>query len=541
MLADGALVSLFEAGKHQELRDALGSPEEKAAALHLAVEQKRADLVAFLLGHGAACDALNVMNRTPLHVAALLGDEGIVRELLTHGADCNRADSAMVTKGPLGSQSKKTAIHHAAMQGYRHIVQLLLAHGADPSLLDENGNTPQQLATKYGHFETAQILPGDFRKAAGQKWDQTRAPRQEGVGPQGPQGGPQGPGGPMAMPMPQWSPGGPEGMAGMPPPGYPVEYIPYMDPEGAMYAQYEAYPVPDGIGIPDPSMELYMPMTMPPGAFIDYHRRAVPMPPPGMARPELVKQGNQARYKTELCRAFQDKGVCKYGEKCQFAHGHNELRSLPRHPKYKTEMCRTFHSTGICPYGPRCHFIHNSEQEASMRPYPHDAREHMAMQGPPMAMPMREMMLPFPPMPMYDPYMRPPEDMEMAYAHAHAHAHQFMPVHFIEPVEDVRGPVYPPHPHPHAAPRQATPPMDHAVPSVAPSVGPSTTPSPPASVSTMSPPSGNVSTRSPPVGIAEAAEALAGIRIASPPADGDDTSPQAQSPRRLPVFSAFKK
>ena len=37
----------------------------------------------------------------------------------------------------------------------------------------------------------------------------------------------------------------------------------------------------------------------------------------GGMRPELVKQGNQARYKTELCRAFQDKGICKYGDKCQ--------------------------------------------------------------------------------------------------------------------------------------------------------------------------------------------------------------------------------
>jgi hypothetical protein len=63
-------------------------------------------------------------------------------------------------------------------------------------------------------------------------------------------------------------------------------------------------------------MELYMTMPMPPGAFVDYRRRGLPVSPAGM-RPELVKQGNQGRYKTELCRAFQDKGVCKYGEKCQ--------------------------------------------------------------------------------------------------------------------------------------------------------------------------------------------------------------------------------
>merc|ERR1711936_675510 len=68
---------------------------------------------------------------------------------------------------------------------------------------------------------------------------------------------------------------------------------------------------------------------------------------------------NTSRYKTELCRPFSEHGTCKYGEKCQFAHGQAELRSVSRHPKYKTDLCRTYHSVGFCPYGPRCHFIHN--------------------------------------------------------------------------------------------------------------------------------------------------------------------------------------
>lgn len=69
-----------------------------------------------------------------------------------------------------------------------------------------------------------------------------------------------------------------------------------------------------------------------------------------------------SRYKTELCRPFQESGTCKYGDRCQFAHGAEEIRTLVRHPKYKTELCRTFHSTGFCPYGPRCHFVHNPEE-----------------------------------------------------------------------------------------------------------------------------------------------------------------------------------
>ncbi|XP_056147519.1 mRNA decay activator protein ZFP36L2 [Lampris incognitus] len=81
-------------------------------------------------------------------------------------------------------------------------------------------------------------------------------------------------------------------------------------------------------------------------------------------------QINSTRYKTELCRPFEENGACKYGEKCQFAHGYHELRSLSRHPKYKTEPCRTFHTIGFCPYGPRCHFIHNADER---RPAPANA------------------------------------------------------------------------------------------------------------------------------------------------------------------------
>jgi hypothetical protein len=38
-------------------------------------------------------------------------------------------------------------------------------------------------------------------------------------------------------------------------------------------------------------------------------------------------------YKTELCRSWEEKGTCRYGAKCQFAHGEDELRRVSRHPK----------------------------------------------------------------------------------------------------------------------------------------------------------------------------------------------------------------
>jgi len=70
---------------------------------------------------------------------------------------------------------------------------------------------------------------------------------------------------------------------------------------------------------------------------------------------ELIRQN---LYKTELCLSWAETGACRYGGKCQFAHGKQELRPVLRHPKYKTEVCKTFSNTGHCPYGKRCRFVH---------------------------------------------------------------------------------------------------------------------------------------------------------------------------------------
>lgn len=71
-----------------------------------------------------------------------------------------------------------------------------------------------------------------------------------------------------------------------------------------------------------------------------------------------------------MCRPFEETGNCRYGSKCQFAHGVQELRSLNRHPRYKTEFCRTFHTTGFCSYGQRCNFIHNEDERRGPQQQP---------------------------------------------------------------------------------------------------------------------------------------------------------------------------
>jgi len=77
---------------------------------------------------------------------------------------------------------------------------------------------------------------------------------------------------------------------------------------------------------------------------------------------EAEKEQKKATlYKTEMCRNWEEKGSCRYGSKCQFAHSAGELRKVQHHPKYKTEICKTFWQNGTCPYGKRCCFIHNDK------------------------------------------------------------------------------------------------------------------------------------------------------------------------------------
>ena len=47
--------------------------------------------------------------------------------------------------------------------------------------------------------------------------------------------------------------------------------------------------------------------------------------------------GLNARFKTEICRNFKEKGHCLYGDLCQFAHG-KEVKNILKHSSVKTEL-----------------------------------------------------------------------------------------------------------------------------------------------------------------------------------------------------------
>ena len=87
------------------------------------------------------------------------------------------------------------------------------------------------------------------------------------------------------------------------------------------------------------------------------------------------------RYKTTLCKKFSSGQTCPYGDKCQFAHGSQELRmfqgqnlmqnmGMNNNPNnksqnnflnYKIVKCKNWEKDGTCKYGGHCTFAHGSK------------------------------------------------------------------------------------------------------------------------------------------------------------------------------------
>ena len=68
-------------------------------------------------------------------------------------------------------------------------------------------------------------------------------------------------------------------------------------------------------------------------------------------------------YKVKLCKNFMKDGSCHYGDKCNFAHGHQELRLIDdRNYTYKTRLCKYFEKDGYCSFGEKCIYAHGIEE-----------------------------------------------------------------------------------------------------------------------------------------------------------------------------------
>jgi len=70
------------------------------------------------------------------------------------------------------------------------------------------------------------------------------------------------------------------------------------------------------------------------------------------------EQVDDGKYKTEMCKNWIETNQCRYGSKCQFAHGKEELAVFKRSTQRRTKNCRVFYKEKQCMYGSRCMFRH---------------------------------------------------------------------------------------------------------------------------------------------------------------------------------------
>ncbi|MCW7468179.1 ankyrin repeat domain-containing protein [Leptospira kanakyensis] len=122
--------------------------EHKYTPLFWAIQGGSLPFVQSILKEGADVEAINEFGQTPLILAVLLKNEGIVKELVSFGCDTNRADSI----------EGQTPLILAARDGSPEIVEYLLEKKANPLLKNKKEQTALDLAIANGHQNIVKML-----------------------------------------------------------------------------------------------------------------------------------------------------------------------------------------------------------------------------------------------------------------------------------------------------------------------------------------------------------------------------------------------
>jgi hypothetical protein len=159
--------------EHPEHVNARGGSER--TPLHVAVSAGHSDILLLLIEHGADVHGRGIPGDTPLHRAARKAKLEAGRFLLNRGVDIDAQEELnntalghaaieghveftrmLLERGAMidaRGYCDRTPLHFAASKGQTEVVRLLLEHGADAHVRDENGNTPSELGSIFGHYE----------------------------------------------------------------------------------------------------------------------------------------------------------------------------------------------------------------------------------------------------------------------------------------------------------------------------------------------------------------------------------------------------
>eukprot|EP00043_Microstomoeca_roanoka_P017710 m.185620 g.185620 ORF g.185620 m.185620 type:complete len:1059 (-) comp16686_c0_seq2:245-3421(-) len=129
--------------------------DEGFTALHYAARSTDPTMVQILVEGGADALAPGEEDIAPLHVAAKLCNEAVLRVLVQDLQSKNLQKKHLQKADAYGS----TALHYAVMRKNEDVcAELLLSLGADVNATDEQLLTPLHIAATYGHHKSVSLL-----------------------------------------------------------------------------------------------------------------------------------------------------------------------------------------------------------------------------------------------------------------------------------------------------------------------------------------------------------------------------------------------
>jgi len=137
---DSGVASSLNAGVNPNLKD-----ENGQTAFVMAIKEPSPRVIAVLLRSSKVdVNVVNSADESPLMLAALKGDQDMVKKLIARDAAINKTGW--------------TPLHYAATNGHVAIMKLLLDKYAFIDAESPNGTTPLMMAAMYGSNEAVKLL-----------------------------------------------------------------------------------------------------------------------------------------------------------------------------------------------------------------------------------------------------------------------------------------------------------------------------------------------------------------------------------------------